>query len=391
MARPETVKNTENNIRVNVDNTDQTEDSGVNSPQNLPSQSGSKSSESVKGFSANVLPSEDGGTRIKVVINNDDQPSDLGTGSSDMDENQTRQAVVDRERQRELENRKREYRKKRQASRGMVNLGPVEQESPANVLPDDLDDSQQSKANRLMRLSRGARKKRSDSVAMVQTIPDMSGNMNELANRGVDSDKETAEEENNKDSDQPINVNEGEEEDIEQQLNEEKDGTKTDGEEDTASVDLVTLERGRVNALRKKVDDIKNDISNLKRTLIMLLSVLVVAISKDIFDIIAEILSIGIWSWVDWLLDLPLLIAAFVLKIEKTGDGKAKVIGWAISSAELIAFIDMLPAWTTRVALAIINRNKEIGELTVKKKEAEKKLNKAIKNLIALSNSTDSK
>jgi hypothetical protein len=391
MERPETVENTENNIKVNVDNAGQSVDSDVDSQQNSPNQSGNESSKSVNGFSASTLPTEDGGTKIRVVINDADQSTNNVSALPQLQTSPSKDAVLEKDRQRELQNRKRAYRKKRQAPSGLVNLGSPEQDSPANILPDDIDEEQQTKADQLMRRSRNRRNNNVGPARTGQLVPEFNGGDIQQKDLDVSSGQEDANADEDENREQPLNVDEADEGDIEQQLNEDKNESTDDGAENESGMDLITTERARVNSERKKVEDLRKDISAVRRNLILLFSVLAVAISKDLFDLIAEALSIGVWSWLDWLLDLPLLIAAFVLKIEKSDDGKAKVMGWAISSLEIIPYVDLLPAWTMRVVLAILNRNKEIGQLTVKKKEAEKRLNKSIKFLIALSNSSDAK
>ncbi|MFA6272825.1 MAG: hypothetical protein WC693_07110 [Patescibacteria group bacterium] len=389
MERSETVKDTENNIKVNAVDTEESAGTEANSPQNPVNEPGTSTAAS-EGFSASILPSDDGGTKIKVVIRDTDQPNSTESALPQVGGDYSREAVTEKDKQRELSNRKREYKKKRQASRGMVNLGSPIQESSANVLPEDLSEGQQPKANRLMRRS----KNRGDNstVRTGQIIPEYSSGLSGL--RDLDdslSDQEDSDENEDTGNEQPLNISEDEENDTEQQLNEQRNESKNEDDNESGPTDLIAIEQARVTAQRKKVEKLDKENSAAKRTLIMLFTVLAVAISKDLFDIIAEALSIGVWSWLDWMLDLPLLIAAFVLKIEKPGDGRAKVIGWAINSVELIPYIDMLPAWTMRVVLAIINRNKEIADLSKRRKEEEKKLNKSIQALLALYNLPDSK
>ncbi|PIY96821.1 MAG: hypothetical protein COY66_02745 [Candidatus Kerfeldbacteria bacterium CG_4_10_14_0_8_um_filter_42_10] len=104
-------------------------------------------------------------------------------------------------------------------------------------------------------------------------------------------------------------------------------------------------------ALKQAASKAQWTIRRHKARIPLLLAVLAVALLKDIIDIMGELLSVGTWSWLDWMLDISLGISAYLLGIEK--NSKDRMVGWGFVLIEMIPYAGLLPAWTIRVTKAM--------------------------------------
>lgn len=269
-----------------------------------------------------------------------------------------------------LEDKKKQFRMSQLAARGRGEPGAHSQGIPSGALPEELSPEQQPGADQLMRKLRN-RQRMMDNGRVVNSKVGRSlhGGIKPV---GMDHSETTP----------PLNIPQEEEGNAEQELDDQKDEArqqqKGKGSEGKGT-DLRQIQIARINTQRKKTENLKRAISAIKRKIPILVLVLGVAMLKDVLDIVAEAFSIGVWSWFDWLLDIPLGLAAFFLQIERKGTDR--VIGWGIMSLEILPYIDLLPAWTGRVIFAIVKRLMEIKELTAKMKKEQKELKKLQKNL----------
>lgn len=121
----------------------------------------------------------------------------------------------------------------------------------------------------------------------------------------------------------------------------------------------IQAKGSQTKALQRAASKHRMTVTTNKAKMPLLLSVLSVALLKDLLDILGELFSFGIWSWFDWTLDATLGLAAYLLGIEK--DSKDRMIGWAFVGIEMIPYAGLLPAWTLRVLKAMYQSWKKIG------------------------------
>jgi hypothetical protein len=286
---------------------------------------------------------------------------------------ESRRPISPRNLREDFKDRKKQFRMNQLASRGRGGQDAHSQEIPSGALPEDLSPEQQPGADQLMRKLKNRQHGGNTIRSQNMVGSELHGGMKPEV---MDSS----------DSSPSINVPQDEEEDTQQELADQKDEARQQkNEELTGSrgksqkqLRQVSMQQ-KIDEQRKKTEKLKRNISAIKKKLPILVLVLGVAILKDVLDIVAEALSIGVWSWFDWLLDIPLGLAAFFLQIEKKGTDR--IIGWGIMSIEILPYIDLLPAWTGRVIFAIIKRLMEMKELQGKVKIEEKKMEKLQKKL----------
>ncbi|MFA6272357.1 MAG: hypothetical protein WC693_04635 [Patescibacteria group bacterium] len=381
MERSETVKDTENNIKVNADNADQSADAGASSSQNPVNQPGASTASS-EGFSASTQPTDDGGTKIKVIIRDTDQSSDMVPDLPQVGGGDTREAVTEKDRKRELNNKKKEYQKKRQVSRGIVNLGSPVQELPANALPEDINEEQQSRANRLMRRSKIRRQ--NNPARTGQIIPEYSNGLSGQRNLdNIPSDQENSDEneEDGEGDEQPLNISEGEENDTEQQLDEQRNESKNEKEKDSAFeitknnleslanvAESGSLPKAIVEALKTGIR-LRQQINNHRDSTYFI--ALLFAVIKDATDI----LTLSLLSWVDWTVDIFLVITLRIFLLFRS-TWKIKLLLWIAALIEIIPTLDLVPTWSITVLYVWIKAVRENNERKKKLNEVEKQIGK---------------
>ncbi|PIS42230.1 MAG: hypothetical protein COT24_04610 [Candidatus Kerfeldbacteria bacterium CG08_land_8_20_14_0_20_40_16] len=124
-------------------------------------------------------------------------------------------------------------------------------------------------------------------------------------------------------------------------------------------------------ALNRQGNRLQWTIRKHKARMPLLVAVLTVALLKDTLDIMGELISVGTWSWLDWILDTSLGISAYLLGIEK--NSKDRMIGWGFVVIEIIPYAGILPAWTIRVTRAMHKSWKKISESNKSLENIEKR------------------
>lgn len=292
-----------------------------------------------------------------------------------------------KDRRRESEDRKRQFRMNQLAARGRGESNEPLQKIPSGGLPEDLSPQHEPGADQLMRKLRNRQQRSGVSDKGRPRKHGVSGLNNHGRNSGKLPGGQYGGGRDTLGSSHSLNVPQEEEGDTQQELDDQRDesrqqhkGEGSGSRYNTGSGYRPTqqttqlIQQQRINEQRKKTEKLKSNISAIKRKIPVLILVLLIAVLKDVLDIVAEALSIGIWSWFDWLIDIPLGLAAFFLQIERKGTDR--LIGWGIMSLEIIPYIDLLPAWTARVIFAVVKRLKEVRDLSVQMKKEQKKLTK---------------
>ncbi|MFA6391737.1 MAG: hypothetical protein WCW66_03210 [Patescibacteria group bacterium] len=342
--------------------------------------------------------------RIRGAANPDKKEQSAVT--SPKAESQSKGDVGGQEGKKELENRKRQFRMSQLADRRGGNPNMPSQGTAAGSLPEDLNPQQQSGADNMLKGIRNEREQPGanqlrrkleyrlrNRAQRGMAGPSLGENNSRLSGAGNADDllsnlDFSGNEDDDDDDSQPMNVQESQEQQVEERLARERErdrqNQKSNKDKNVAGAggDYSLLQRIQieVNTYRNKIKKIDEQIAGLRKTLILLMTVLAAVLGKDVLDVV----GFGLWGWVDWLFDIQLMLAAFILKIEQ--EGKEKIEGWMLSLVELIPYADVLPAWTARVLKSVLQRNKELGDAVDEKKKIQKKLDKALKFRQALLN-----